>query len=343
MISMTAQRERQPGQARLTRHGLFTDIRGDAASPPLLFLHGGPGQGSYDFMALQGDRLAANLQVIGLDQRGVDRSAPLAADTALTIADVVDDCEELRRALGIERWAVLGHSFGGLFALRYAITYAGAVSAVVFENPAVDIALACRAGLTRAVTVLTGLGKTQDARAAQAALDADAASKPTVLAGTAGEGGAGSGTGLDERAAARALRQAYWTALDALDGERESFFTPDPATRARLARIHADRPEVGTAEDRKASEASTHRFHLAIVDDDAGYDPGLPLLPRLAAPALLITGGQDPVTDDGLRAAFRAASPANRLAGFPGAGHFAHADAPAPYAAAVTGFLAGQP
>lgn len=319
---MAAQRERQPGQARLTRHGLFTDVRGDAASPALLYLHGGPGQGSYDFMALQGDRLAASLRVVGLDQRGVDRSAPLPAGATLTIADVVDDCEELRAALGVGRWAVLGHSFGGLFALRYATAYPAAVSAVVFENPAVDIALACRAGLTRAVRFLTSLGRPDDARAAQAALDADAA-----------------GTGRGARAAARALRRAYWAALDALGDQRESFFIPDPATRARLARIHAERPEVGTADDRKASEESTHRFHLAIVGDDAGYDPGLPLLPPLTMPALLITGGQDPVTNDELRAAFRAASPANRVIEFPEAGHFAHADTPAAYAAAVTAFL----
>ena len=63
--------------ARLTRHGLYADIRGDAGAPPLLFLHGGPGQGCHDFMALQGDLLAASVRLIGLDQRGVDRSAPL--------------------------------------------------------------------------------------------------------------------------------------------------------------------------------------------------------------------------------------------------------------------------
>jgi proline iminopeptidase len=317
------------GQRRVTRHGLFADVRGDVGHPPLLFLHGGPGQGCYDFMALQGDRLAASFLVIGLDQRGVDRSAQLPAGASPTVADVVDDCEELRTALGIDHWAVLGHSFGGLFALRYATTYPAAVSAVVFENPAVDIALACRAGLTRAAAVLTRLGQAEGASAARDALAADAATRERA--------------GRDERAAARALRRAYWAALDAIGDERESFFTPDPVTRARLAQIHAERPEVGTTEDKQASEDSTHRFHLAIVKDDAGYDPGLPLLPRLAVPALLITGSQDPVTNDELRAAFRAASPANRLAGFAQAGHFTHADNPAAYAATITSFLLPQP
>jgi pimeloyl-ACP methyl ester carboxylesterase len=69
---------------RLTSHGLYTDIRGDAAAPALLFLHGGPGQGCHDFMVLQGDLLAASVRLIGLDQRGVDRSLPLPEDAPLT-------------------------------------------------------------------------------------------------------------------------------------------------------------------------------------------------------------------------------------------------------------------
>jgi proline iminopeptidase len=342
----------QPQQARLTEHGLFTDMRGAADLPPLLFLHGGPGQGCYDFMALQGDRLATRARVIGLDQRGVDRSAPIGRG-ALTLADLVADCEALRETLGIKRWAVLGHSFGGMTALRYATAHPEAITGVILENPALDMTLASRAALPRAAALLESLGKPDPAREALAALDE---SRPGT--GAAAEGGAagsraqasrsgGSGPGgsgpdgsgaAERREAARALRLAYVAALQALGDDRESFFTPDPATRARIERIHAERPGRSPA-DEQASEASTTLHHLAVLADDACYEPGLRLLPRLAAPALLITGGQDPVTSDALREAFRAASPANHLIEFPQAGHFAHADDPAAYAAAVTGFL----
>ena len=33
--------------------------------------------------------------------------------------EIVEDCEDLRRALGIERWSLLGQSFGGFCVTRY--------------------------------------------------------------------------------------------------------------------------------------------------------------------------------------------------------------------------------
>ena len=135
---------------RITGHGLYADIRGDAAAPALLFLHGGPGQGCYDFKAIQGGMLSRSVRLIGIDQRGVDRSAPLPvqgngeAGGRLTVADLVEDCEAVRQALGIERWAVAGQSFGGRLALRYATAHPQHTLAVIFENPVWDLAASAR-------------------------------------------------------------------------------------------------------------------------------------------------------------------------------------------------------
>lgn len=63
----------------------------------------------------------------------------LAADSCLTVAEVVEDCERVRTALGIERWTVIGQSFGGHLALRYALRWPGHVHAVVFENPSFNV------------------------------------------------------------------------------------------------------------------------------------------------------------------------------------------------------------
>ena len=137
---------------------LFLDVRGDPTAPPLLYLHGGPGMGCAEFMRWQGDRLGRHLRVIGLDQRGTLRSAPLADGETLAESDVVADCEALRESMGIERWAVLGHSFGGRMALRYAHQHPERITAVLFENPGWDLAEADRAKLSAAAPLFTELG-----------------------------------------------------------------------------------------------------------------------------------------------------------------------------------------
>ncbi len=299
---------------RITDHGLFADVRGDTASTPVLFLHGGPGQGCYEFMAIQGDRLGAAVALVGIDQRGVDRSAPLAAASGLTIADVVDDCEAVRETLGIRRWAVLGHSFGGILALRYATSYPGSVSAVMFENPTWDVELTVRGALPRVAAVLAAAGHPAAAAAAREA--------------------AGDGRPVPE------LWTAYVAALSALGEGGEEYFVPSPAARELLAGIRSARPD--NAADDDETGASTLNHHNAMVADDTFFQSLLPLLARLDRPALLITGGQDPTTSPEQRAAFRVSSPRNSVTDFGPAGHFVHAEEPEAYARLVGSFARGQ-
>jgi len=82
-------------------------------------------------------RALADYRVLLLDQRGMGRSTPigpqdaqalspqaLAERLALFRADViVRDAEAFRQALGIERWSVLGQSFGGFCAVSYLSTF----------------------------------------------------------------------------------------------------------------------------------------------------------------------------------------------------------------------------
>jgi proline iminopeptidase len=293
---------------RLTGHGLYADIRGDAAAPALLFLHGGPGQGCHDFMAIQGDLLGRSVRLIGIDQRGVDRSAPMPENSVLTVGDLVEDCEAVRQALGIERWAVAGQSFGGRLALRYAAAYPGRTSAVIFENPVWDMAASARAALPPIAAMLAERGNTKAAQAALAAAGGDQA--------------------------ARSLREAYLEALRALGDDRESFFVPSAHTRARLAEVRQahERP------DGSAGDEGSLRHHLAIVADPASGEPVQHLLAGLQVPLLLIVGGHDPLTSPGQRAAFRSA-PRSQVLEVPAAGHFVHADDPLQYAGAVSAFV----
>ncbi len=122
--------------------------KADAAQPWLVFLQGGPGfEGprpvSPDAPAWL-PRALADYRVLLLDQRGMGRSTPigpadataapaqaLAERLALHRADaIVRDAECFRQALGIQRWSVLGQSFGGFCAVSYLSRFPGSLSEV---------------------------------------------------------------------------------------------------------------------------------------------------------------------------------------------------------------------
>lgn len=108
------------------------ELSPDDSYQPLLFLQGGPGHAAPRPTTLDGWLAEAltDHRVFLLDQRGTGRSTRLdrradpvlldATHLALLRADhIVDDAEDLRRALGIEQWDVLGQSFGGFCLATY--------------------------------------------------------------------------------------------------------------------------------------------------------------------------------------------------------------------------------
>jgi proline iminopeptidase len=114
---------------------LYYRVAGDApaARAPVLFLHGGPGYNSYSFARLMGPRLEKSRRMVYLDQRGCGRSErPWEGGYSLDV--LVADLEALRQELGVERWVLLGHSFGGTLALEYAVRYPQHVAGVVFVS-----------------------------------------------------------------------------------------------------------------------------------------------------------------------------------------------------------------
>ena len=137
----------RPGVHEVTLNGVRHVYRvggdGSRGAPPVVFLHGGPGQGSAHFDALAGPYMERELQVVYFDQRGSGHSErPRSGDYA--IATLVEDIEALRRTLGISRLALLGHSFGGLLALEYSAKYPDRVSHLVFVAGLWDIDIQCR-------------------------------------------------------------------------------------------------------------------------------------------------------------------------------------------------------
>jgi proline iminopeptidase len=78
----------------------------------------------------------AAYRVVLFDQRGCGRSTPNAAETvdalrANTTAHLIADIESLRRHLAIDRWLVIGASWGSVLGLAYAQAHPRSVSELV--------------------------------------------------------------------------------------------------------------------------------------------------------------------------------------------------------------------
>jgi proline iminopeptidase len=98
---------------------------------PVLVLSGGPGFSS-DYMTPVAQELASGFRTVLLDQRGTGRSTLEKLDAStLTLQLAVEDLEILRRHLGLGSWTVLGHSWGGMLAMAYAVAHPESVKALI--------------------------------------------------------------------------------------------------------------------------------------------------------------------------------------------------------------------
>ena len=105
--------------------------RGD----PLLLMHGGPGADHWTLLPFR--RLADQFTVVFYDHRCNGRSVGAPVES-MTWDNLTADADALREALGFERWAVLGHSFGGHVALEYALRYPERLSRLILLDTGGD-------------------------------------------------------------------------------------------------------------------------------------------------------------------------------------------------------------
>ncbi|MEK4742264.1 MULTISPECIES: alpha/beta fold hydrolase [unclassified Bacillus (in: firmicutes)] len=143
---------------------LYVEAHGNPKSKPVLYLHGGPGESCYDFSFHQAERLKDSLYVIMIDQRGVCRSEVITEEEPFGLNDLVEDCEAIRKLLQIEKWSVIGHTFGGYLALLYASIYPNSIEKIIFEGPTFDFALTSKALLQKTAQLLKKYGKEKEAK-----------------------------------------------------------------------------------------------------------------------------------------------------------------------------------
>lgn len=105
---------------------------GPDSGEPWLVLHGGPGSGCSPSMAAWFD--PQRHRAVLPDQRGAGGSRPTGTRRRNTVTALLADVEQVRTALGIERWGVVGGSWGAALALAYADRFPDAVSALVLRG-----------------------------------------------------------------------------------------------------------------------------------------------------------------------------------------------------------------
>ena len=105
---------------RMSVRGVSLYVKVVGHGVPMAIMHGGPGADHSTMLSFR--PCADRFQLVFYDHRCNGRSTG-AEVTSMTWENLTADADALRESLGFDKWAVLGHSFGGEVALEYALRY----------------------------------------------------------------------------------------------------------------------------------------------------------------------------------------------------------------------------
>lgn len=124
------------GQNDLYKHdsllveGQYVHYYTKGKGPAILYMQGGPGFSS-DYMRAIADSIP-NYRSVLIDYRGTGKSIAKTPDSTWVGYDqILKDVEAVWKKLGIEKWIVVGHSYGGQFAMQYAIEHPKVVTRII--------------------------------------------------------------------------------------------------------------------------------------------------------------------------------------------------------------------
>ncbi|MBY9062490.1 alpha/beta hydrolase [Sphingomonas yunnanensis] len=273
---------------------LWVDDSGPRDAPALLYVHGGPGIGAFDFEHYMKGPLQGRLRLISVDQRGVLRSSPLPADTKVTVDDLIADFEAIRSALAIPRWQILGHSFGGMVALRYGLAHPQRVERLILESPAIDLASSFRWLCAAAAQSLNG-------RDIAAAIQAARLADPAIP--------------FDDT-----FIETMDRTLGALGERRQDLYVRAAKNRDIFSRLAET---AGLPEARWSQGAIPGK---ALLAEPSSRKPMLSSIVQWKKPLLLVRGDGDHVTSPQELGAVERAG--GKIVTVPEAGHFVHVEQP---------------
>ena len=100
---------------------------------PLLIIHGGPGL-DHSYFLPQMAKLADTYELIFFDQRGCGQSTLHVDSASMTLDALVEDIDKVRDAYNLNTVNLMGHSWGGLLAMFYAIRHGDRLNSLILVN-----------------------------------------------------------------------------------------------------------------------------------------------------------------------------------------------------------------
>jgi len=115
---------------------VWTKRIGNNPSMKLLLLNGGPGATHEYFECFENFMPAEGIEIIYYDQLGCGNSQDPKDTSLFDLTRYVDEVEQVRKALNLnqENFYLLGHSWGGILAMEYALKYQQNLKGVIISN-----------------------------------------------------------------------------------------------------------------------------------------------------------------------------------------------------------------
>lgn len=130
-----------PIKTELGEFKVWTKRVGNNPKLKVLLLHGGPGATSEYFESADSYLPAAGVEYYYYDQLGSGRSDNPANDKLWDLNRFVEEVEQVRQALGLDsgNFILLGHSWGGILAMEYALKYQKNLKGLIISNMVASI------------------------------------------------------------------------------------------------------------------------------------------------------------------------------------------------------------
>ncbi|HEY1334476.1 MAG TPA: alpha/beta fold hydrolase [Myxococcaceae bacterium] len=123
-----------PRESRVPVRNAELYVREVGSGAAILVLHGGP-DFDHRYLLPDLDRLSDGYRLVYYDQRGRGDSARVRPED-VSLASELADLDAVRQAFHLDRVVLLGHSWGTVLALEYAVRHPERVSRMILMNPA---------------------------------------------------------------------------------------------------------------------------------------------------------------------------------------------------------------